>query len=383
MKPLKATRDQIRQHNRRLLLRAIYGGLADNRAALSVETGLAKPTVSDLIGELIADGLLAESGRGESTDSGGKPPTLLRFLPDSRQVIGVSLDNGRAFGVLSNLAGDIIAQHYADLEGATGDAVGDLLSGVINGLIAQLDAPLLCIGVGIPGVVDSNGFVRNSSALGWKDYPLLEPLSRQYAVPIYVGSSAELTALAQYAFGIDSTDTRSLVTILVTDSVEIGITLDDMNYHQGSDLSALRASALSQGQCLDTRLGWSAVRKRIDELRARYPQTTLPHDGVTYVELQYSARTGDPAAQQIYEELADQLAEIIAWIVTLIRPDHVTLAGSIVNLGSDFIDYVTAKTETLICTTIRDSVTFSLAYAPNLSAIGAAALALQRELSIL
>ena len=75
MKPLKATREQIRQHNRQLLLRAVYTGLADNRAALAVETGLAKPTVSDLIGELIAEGLLVESGRGES--SGGKEECVI------------------------------------------------------------------------------------------------------------------------------------------------------------------------------------------------------------------------------------------------------------------------------------------------------------------
>ena len=154
MKPLKATREQIRQHNRQLLLRAVYTGLADNRAALAAETGLAKPTVSDLIGELIAEGLLVESGRGESTDSGGKRPTLIKFVPNARQVIGVSLDNGRAFGVLSNLAGQVIAQHYDELDNAQGDEAAAILIDVINGLVAQLDAPLLCIGVGVPGVVD-------------------------------------------------------------------------------------------------------------------------------------------------------------------------------------------------------------------------------------
>ncbi|MEP7293221.1 MAG: helix-turn-helix domain-containing protein, partial [Chloroflexota bacterium] len=168
MKTLKATREQIRQHNRQLLLRAVYTGLADNRAALAAETGLAKPTVSDLIGELLEDGLLVESGRGESTDSGGKRPTLIKFVPNARQVIGVSLDNGRVFAVLSNLAGQVIAQHYDELENAQGEEAAAMLTDVINGLVAQLDAPLLCIGVGVPGVVDvSNGVIADSQPLGW------------------------------------------------------------------------------------------------------------------------------------------------------------------------------------------------------------------------
>ena len=37
----KATHGQLRQHNRELLLRAVYNGVADNRAALAMETGLA------------------------------------------------------------------------------------------------------------------------------------------------------------------------------------------------------------------------------------------------------------------------------------------------------------------------------------------------------
>jgi DNA-binding IclR family transcriptional regulator len=67
----KATHEQLKRHNRQLLLRTVYWEGISNRAALAQATGLAKPTVSDLISELIEDGLLVEGGHGESTDSGG------------------------------------------------------------------------------------------------------------------------------------------------------------------------------------------------------------------------------------------------------------------------------------------------------------------------
>lgn len=382
MKPLKATREQIRQHNRQLLLRAIYTGLADNRAALAAETGLAKPTVSDLIGELIAEGLLVESGRGESTDSGGKRPTLIKFVPNARQVIGVSLDNGRAFAVLSNLAGQVIAQHYDELEDCQGDEAFAVLTDVINGLVAQLDAPLLCIGVGVPGVVDvRTGIVAGSQPLGWHNYPLVERLEQQYRVPIYAGNSAELTAVAQYAFGLNSdADSSNLVTVLVTNSVEVGITLDGTAYHQGGDISGLRGSQLER---LDERLGWPAVQRRITELRAAMPDTLLPASGVTYMHVHFAAMNGDPAARQLCAELSSDLAQIMVWIIGLLRPNHVSLAGPIVNLGEQFLDEIVAKAGALLWPQIIERVTFSLAYSGNLSAIGAAALALHRELDIL
>ncbi|MCC6801912.1 MAG: ROK family transcriptional regulator, partial [Anaerolineae bacterium] len=320
MKTLKATREQIRQHNRQLLLRAVYTGLADNRAALAAETGLAKPTVSDLIGELIADGLLEESGRGESTDSGGKRPTLIRFVPNARQVIGVSLDNGRAFAVLSNLAGQVIAQHYDELNTAQGEEAADILIGVINGLIAQLDAPLLCIGVGVPGVVDvAAGVVTESTPLGWYEYQLVDRLTDQYRVPVYTGNSAELTALAQYGFGLSNDDDSSkLVTVLITNSVEVGITLDGTAYHQGGDISALRDS-----DRLDTLLGWASVRQRAAELIACHPETALPAHDLTYMHVHFGAANGDPVAIRLCDELSTALARIMVWIIGLLRPHHI------------------------------------------------------------
>jgi predicted NBD/HSP70 family sugar kinase len=382
MKPLKATREQIRQHNRQLLLRAVYTGLADNRAALAAETGLAKPTVSDLIGELIQEGLLVESGRGESTEIGGKRPTLIKFVPNARQVIGVSLDNGRAFGVLCNLAGQVIAQHYDELGSAQGDEAAAVLTDVINGLVAQLDAPLLCVGIGVPGVVDAgDGVIADSPPLGWTNYALVERLTRHYNVPVYTGSSAELTALAQYAFGLDSDDDSTrLVTVLVTNSVEVGITLDGTAYHQGGDISTL-SEGNSDSLRLDERLGWGAVQQRAAVLRT--PGSLLPENGLTYMHIHYAAVNGDAAAQQLCDELSTDLARIMAWIVGLLRPDHVSLAGPIVNLGDEFLSAVVARTKALLWSKVVDPVDFSLAYSGNLSAIGAAALALHHELDIL
>jgi hypothetical protein len=73
----------------------------------------------------------------------------------------------------------------------------------------------------------------------------------------------------------------------------------------------------------------------------------------------------------------------MAWIVGLLHPDHVSLAGPIVNLGEPFLREVVAKTEALLWQKVVEPVGFSLAYSGNLSAIGAAALALHRELDIL
>lgn len=386
MKPSKATREQLKRHNRLLLLRAVSAGLADNRAALANETGLAKPTVSDLIAEMIDEGFLVESGRGESTDSGGKRPTLLQFVPDARQVIGVSLAEGRIAGVLCNLAGQVQTQHYADLNDIRGSDALTLLDEVINGLRAQLDAPLLCIGIGIPGVVDaSRGLVVYSTELDWQQLALCDQLERTHGVPVYAGNSAELTALGQFAFGLNRDERiRNLVTVMVNDSIELGVTLERVAYHHGADISPLRLLLPddSAGR-LHSRLGWAAVARRAGELRRMHPKSLLPADGLTYMHIRYAVLNHDPAAVELANELATVLGQVFGWIIAMLRPDHLTLAGPIAELGEGFLEMVKAYTATLLITELMEPVTFSLAASEHLTAIGAAALALQRELDIL
>jgi N-acetylglucosamine repressor len=382
MKPRKATREQLKRHNRQLVLRAIYDGMADNRAALAQVTGLAKPTVSDLVGELIDEGFVVESGRGESTDSGGKRPTLIKFAPNARQIIGVSVDTLRVFGILSNLNAEITARHYADLNGLQDVQALTILEEVINGLIAQLDAPLLCIGIGVTGVVDSeNGVVKYSESLNWREVALTKILSQKYNIPVYIGNNTELTAIAQFAYSQSESDMRNLVTILIDGGVEVGVSWDNAGYHHGRDIGGIHPMT-----SLDTRLNeflaWDWIVRRFHELR-RNQKTMLPTEGLTYMHLRYGISNSDPIATQLVDDLATNLGLVMAWVIGLLNPSHISLAGEIVDLGDAFLNAVRQKAKRRITPTLVDAVTFSLATTPNLSALGAVAQAMQRELDVI
>lgn len=386
MTATKATREQLRRHNRQLLLHAVYSGLADNRAALAQETGLAKPTVSDLIGELMDEGLLIEVGRGQSTDSGGKRPTLLQFVPDARQVIGISLDVDRVRGVLCNMAGKIIAQHHASLPEIEDYPVIETVQHVINGLIAQLDAPLLCIGVGVPGIVENElGKVRYAPQFGWQNLPLAQILMEHYQVPIYLANKAEMAAMGQFAFGL-SNESRNPVVVLLNDTIEIGMVLGGAIYHNGSDISSLHISRQlgqsSETGRLEAFLSWPFLKRRAEVLRRQYPETTLPVTGLTFMHMQYAALHGDAAAQTLVEEITDLLAQVFSWIIAILRPDHISLAGGIVDMGETVLNRIMEKAEALVQPELVQSVRFSLAESFELSALGAVAEALQNELGL-
>lgn len=379
----KATRAELKEHNRRLVLRAVYRGAANSRAALAQYTGLSKPSVSDIVSDLMNEGLLVEGGRGKSTESGGKRPRLLEFQVDAREIIGVTIGHDRIFGVLVRLDGTVRVRHDACRKGAQGEDALTVVEQVINGLLVQRDAPLLAIGLGAPGIVDGKaGVVRVSPPLGWHEFPLGQRLQATYDVPVHISNNTELATRAQIAFASRPQDICDLVMILVNSSLEIGITFGGRVYHHSGDLGFLRGGK-HLTQPLSALLGWEAVQQRVAQLRDDYPGTALPTDDLSYLHLQQAYRHGDALSARIYDELAAHLAQVFAWITGLIRPEQVVLAGDITDLGPPLIDLAVARSGAILPAALLDAIAFSLSRDPTLTVRGAVALVLGQELGVL
>ena len=71
----KATRQHTKEHNRNLVLKTIFGQDSISRAEIARVTSLTRTTVSDIVADLLEEGLVSEIGVGSSL--GGKSPILL------------------------------------------------------------------------------------------------------------------------------------------------------------------------------------------------------------------------------------------------------------------------------------------------------------------
>jgi predicted NBD/HSP70 family sugar kinase len=378
VKSSKATKSQLREHNRQLVLRSVYSGAATSRAALSLETGLTKPAISDLVNEWITEGLLTEEGWGESTDAGGKRPRLLRFIPDAREVIGVSINHNSIIGVLTDLSGQVIAEHSAELPTHDRGAAFTRLVEVCNGLIAQLSSPLLCLGVGISAIIGDDGWIDVAPRFGWEAYPLGGLLSEHYRVPVHLANSSQLAALAQVTFG-DVKAVSNLVSVMISNSIGVGAVMDNAIYQRGSEVGHLR---LCGETSLGDLLGWQSVKQRALALGQEHQSAYLTGDDLTYLHIRHAAGRGDRAAIQLCDELAETLAHLFAWTLALLRPQHVSLGGAIADLGEAFLQVAVDKTREHLLPALGGTTTFSVVDTPNLVAVGAAARALQAELGL-
>ncbi len=166
--PEKATHQQTRTFNQQLVLRALHDDSPLSRADLARLTGLTRTSVSGLVGSLIDDDLIEEIGRGRS--NGGKTPILLRVAPDGRHLIGLDLGEAQFSGAVVNLRGEILRSIHLPLEGRNGDAAVELVFQLVDAVRADDRSPLLGIGIGAPGIIDtSTGTVRWSVNLNWAE----------------------------------------------------------------------------------------------------------------------------------------------------------------------------------------------------------------------
>jgi predicted NBD/HSP70 family sugar kinase len=215
--------EHARGHNRSLVLQTLYLAGQQSRADIARETGLTRVTISDLVAELIVEGLVLEMGQREDARP-GKPATLLELNSLAFQIVGVDLSEFAIFrGAVLDLRGTIISRAEVALESSTGADATQKVVSLVESLVGQATLPILGIGVGSPGVVDLDGVVLSAPNLGWADVPLQQILAERFGLPVLVINDANAAALAEHSFGAADGD---LMLVKVGHGVGAGLLLN-------------------------------------------------------------------------------------------------------------------------------------------------------------
>ncbi|MDQ7991703.1 MAG: ROK family transcriptional regulator [Propionicimonas sp.] len=189
-----------RRNNLSLVLQSLYDEPQLSRADLARRTGLTRVTISDLVAELIADALVAETGTTAGSRP-GKPATMLSVRADTRDIVALDLSAPRLLtGGVYSLRGDQRHAAQRDLGTATGEDAYAAVADLAAQLIAAADNPVLGVGVGTPGTVDRQGSVIAAPNLAWHNLALQQRLATQLDLPVHVENDANAAVLAERAF---------------------------------------------------------------------------------------------------------------------------------------------------------------------------------------
>lgn len=311
----KATPGAAKLHNRALALQALYRSGPLSRADVARATGLTKVTISALVAELIAEGLLRELGQQESQRP-GKPAILIDLARDAHAVLALDLSDHRlARGAVMNLSGEVISRAelpWADPTSgsATGDAALELATQLARTLQSDTELPILGLGIGTPGVVDDAGVVRVAPNLGWENLPLRSLLEERTGLPTVVANDANVAALAEYSFGETSGD---FILITIGNGVGSGLILG------GRPVVGAHFASGEIGQVMvGTDLG----------IEAPYSRAHVLEHWLSVPALTEALRDADDAAREgILREAGSRLGVVLAPVIGLLNLGEVVLAG--------------------------------------------------------
>jgi len=118
----RATNRTLRRRNRSALLSRLFLEGPLTRQDLTVSTGLSQAAVSNVVGDLIEDGLVTEAGTVDS--DGGRPRVMLRVAPRFALVVGVDVGETRVRVELFDLAMTVLAAADYPIDPGRPDQIG-------------------------------------------------------------------------------------------------------------------------------------------------------------------------------------------------------------------------------------------------------------------
>ncbi|MGP4084883.1 ROK family protein [Streptomyces sp. KR55] len=297
-----------------------------SRVEIARRLGVSSATVTQVTKRLLADGLIAETDSVPS--AGGRPAIRLDIVCDAGRAIGVKVAPDHVTVVHVTLGGEVTDCATHPFDALTADAADRLVEVLAPEVMRGGDAPLMGVGVGVPGRVGADGIV-DSPHLGWSAVPLGRLLGRALGLPVLVENDVNTVGTAQLLYGHGRTLDDFLV---VTIGTGVGLAV----VSEGSVLRGAfggagelghvpvtdqgRLCACGNRGCLEAYVGFDGL------LRTAREEHVL-EDGDRAEALAALAAAGDPGALEMLRGAGRLLGRTLAGAVNLLDPQALIVTG--------------------------------------------------------
>jgi predicted NBD/HSP70 family sugar kinase len=331
----------VRRSNLALVLGRIAGaphGTHPSRAQVAAATGLTKASVSSLVLELLAGGLIREVGLNQQ--GRGRPGVGLELNP-ARAVLGMEINVDYISAGVMDLSGNLVARETEERDNRSVDPAGVLAAAAALAARLRSDARARGVeivggGLAVPGLVDPAGVrILTAPNLGWTDVDM-DPGSLLPDVPLGVAMFNEANAAARAELRYRPPGAADFLFVSGEVGVGGGLVIGGELFtgpegHAGEvghvvvDPDGVRCSCGGTG-CLETVAGQDAIFASAGiatESRTR---------SQSMASLMQALRQGTPAAVAAVERAGRYLAVAVASTARVVNIADVVLGGHFAEL---------------------------------------------------
>ena len=181
----------LKQKNQSLILKLISTRAGLSRIDLAKISNLTKMTVSNIIADLMEQGIVVEeeSSSGRMQPSNGRIPTPLKLSPQAPKIIGILIKRGLYQVILGDLSGNVLDKFVDKTQRLTGaEQLLHIIFTGIDTLKARNHCPLLAIGIASIGPLDAkNGILLDPPNFwGIQNLPIVQEVTNYTHLPAFL-----------------------------------------------------------------------------------------------------------------------------------------------------------------------------------------------------
>ncbi|MEW7008748.1 ROK family transcriptional regulator [Lentilitoribacter sp. EG35] len=202
--PKGSNAERSRSSNRRAVMGYIHSAGEMGRAEIARNLSLSTQAVSNIIAELLEDGLLHEKGTRAS--GRGLPALQYGVNPDGGYAFGIEVRPNAILAALLDMQGKTVFTHRITFKDARPAAVISHVTALRDKMIAAIPSAqdkLLGAGIVMPGPFGTTGLIGQGSDLPeWNEVDPAKLFYEALEIPIMVSNDANASAMAERITGV-------------------------------------------------------------------------------------------------------------------------------------------------------------------------------------
>jgi predicted NBD/HSP70 family sugar kinase len=322
---MKTDKYQIRDKNKAELLNQIIKNKEISRADLAKISKLNKASVSSITRDLIDDSMISEVGTRDTSELGGRKPTMLKLNSHTGLVIAIDLGFDYLDAMISYLDGTEITRIQLKKININKSNVVAKINRVLSKLIHLAPDTIhgvIGLTIAVQGQVSDNQ-ITFSPVYDIDQIDLIKELSNTHTFPIYIENEANLSALGEYAFSSNATN---LISVSLHSGIGAGIVKNGLIEHgtngNASNIGHMilfpngRPCPCGNRGCLNQYVSTKIIYEEITTATGVFPM-----DSDKLADLYQS----NPQVQKMVEEYSEFLAVGINNIIMMYAPQLVIL----------------------------------------------------------
>jgi predicted NBD/HSP70 family sugar kinase len=307
------------------------GRSAHTQAELARATGLARATISNIVRDLSAQGLV------ETEAGSGRRGSSVRLSGDAGVVVGVDFGHSHLSVAVGDLTGRVVGEERLVIAAPPPPAEALARAREVAERLLPRGAALRTVGLGLPAPVIDDTIGTPAIFPGWDGTDARALATEVFGAPVRVENDANLGVLAEHRVGV-AHGSRDVVFVKISSGVGAGLILDDRVFHgaQGTAGEIGHLTLDEQGPlcrcgsrgCLEAYTSTSVVAQMLAD--------QLP--GASFEEIVAAAEGGNVSARRALEDAGLHLGWALATIVHLLNPEGVVIGGEMVKAGESLLE---------------------------------------------